>query len=137
LNHLVPEEDMPHEASYQQIAHTFLTGLKDRDWDTMRTVMADDITWNLPGSSRISGQAVGVDAVLQRAQTIVGYGLDFALKHVLYGVDGVTLSLNNTAKRGALVLDEHLATVCTIRHGKIARIDTYLSDVDMANAFFV
>jgi ketosteroid isomerase-like protein len=78
-----------------------------------------------------------VDAVLQRAQTIVGYGLDFALKHVLYGVDGVTLSLNNTAKRGALVLDEHLATVCMIRHGKIARIDTYLSDVDMANAFFV
>jgi hypothetical protein len=137
LNYPVPEDAMPRETSYQQIAHTFLTGLKDRDWDAMRTVMADDIVWSLPGSSRISGQAVGVDAVLQRAQTIVGYGLDFALKHVLYGVDGVTLSLNNTAKRGALVLDEHLATVCTIRHGKIVRIDTYLSDVDMANAFFV
>jgi len=47
------------------------------------------------------------------------------------------LSLNNTARRGDLVLDEHLATVLSIRDGKVSAIDTYLSDVDMVNAFFV
>ena len=115
---------MPHEASHQQLAQIFLTGLRDRDWASLRAIMTDDIIWSLPGASRISGKAVGVDEVIQRAQTIVGYGLNFGLKHVLYGVDGMTLSLNNTARRGELVLDEHLATVCTVRNGKISRIDT-------------
>jgi ketosteroid isomerase-like protein len=49
----------------------------------------------------------------------------------------VALSLNNTAKRNTLNLDQHLATICSLRDGRISRIDTYLSDVDMLNAFFV
>jgi hypothetical protein len=55
---------------------------------------------------------------------------------VLYGQFGFALSLNNTAKHGDTVLDEHLATVCSLREEKIGRIDTYLSDLPMANAFF-
>jgi hypothetical protein len=47
----------------------------------------------------------------------------------------MALSLNNTASRGDLILNEHLATVCSLRGGKISAIDTYLSDVDMLNAF--
>jgi hypothetical protein len=35
-----------------------------------------------------------------------------------------------------LVLDEHLATVCYLREETISRIDTYLSDVPTADAFF-
>jgi hypothetical protein len=53
------------------------------------------------------------------------------------GQYGVALSLHNTAKRGNLVLDEHLATVCLLREGKICAINSYLSDVEMVNAFFV
>jgi hypothetical protein len=49
----------------------------------------------------------------------------------------MVLSLNNTASRGDLILNEHLATVCSLRGGKISVIDTNLSDVDMLNAFFV
>ena len=47
----------------------------------------------------------------------------------------MALSLNNIACRGDLILNEHLATVCSLRGGKISAIDTYLSDVDMLNAF--
>jgi uncharacterized protein len=67
----------------------------------------------------------------------VNYGLTFTLKYVLCGEHGVALSLNNTVRRGDLILDEHLATVCQLREGKISTITTYLSDVDMVNAFFV
>jgi hypothetical protein len=83
-----------------------------------------------------AGEAQGVDAVIARCQIITSYGLNFALKHVLYGQFGFALSLNNTAKCGDIVLDEHLATVCSLREEKIDRIDTYLSDLPMANAFF-
>ena len=98
--------------------------------------MAPDVVWSLPGSSRISGEAHGVDTIIARCQVITSYGLNFDLKYVLYGQFGFALSLHNTAKHGDLVLDEHLATVCSLREDKISRIDTYLSDVPLANAFF-
>jgi uncharacterized protein len=99
--------------------------------------MTDDIVWTLPGTSVISGEARGVDAVIEKAQTIVSYGLTFALKHIHFGQHGVALSLNNTAQRGNRVLDEQVLTVMSLRDGKVSGIDSYLSDVDMANAFFV
>ena len=34
------------------------------------------------------------------------------------------------------VLDEYLTTVCTLRDGKIARLDTYISDIPMVNTYF-
>ncbi|MEJ1975899.1 MAG: hypothetical protein WDN49_07115 [Acetobacteraceae bacterium] len=51
--------------------------------------------------------------------------------------DNFALSLHNTASREGRILDEHLATVCYLRDGKIAAIETYLSDVEAMNAFFV
>jgi hypothetical protein len=85
----------------------------------------------------ISGEASGVDAVITRAQRIVSYGLTFTLKHILIGQHDLALSLHNTAKSGNQILDEHLATVCLLRNEKICAINTYLSDVEMVNAFFV
>jgi ketosteroid isomerase-like protein len=125
------------EAEKNEIAQQFLTGLQNRDWDLLRSIMTDDIVWSLPGTSLISGEARGADAVTKRSQLIVSYGLTFTLKHILFGRHGVALSLNNTAKRGDVILDEHLATVFALRDGKIAAINTYLSDVEMVNRFFV
>ena len=128
---------MPTEKEKTEIAQKFLTGLRTRDWDLLKSIMTEDIVWSLPGSSLISGEARGLEAVVKRSQLIVSYGLTFTLKHVLYSEHGVALSLNNTARRGNLTLDEHLATVCQLRDCKIFTITTYLSDVDMVNAFFV
>jgi ketosteroid isomerase-like protein len=127
---------MTAESIRKEIGEKFLIALRSHDWELMRTIMAPDVVWSLPGSSRISGEAHGVDAVIARCQLITSYGLNFGLKQVLYERFGFALSLNNTAQRGDLALDEHLATVCSLREEKISRIDTYLSDVPMANAFF-
>jgi ketosteroid isomerase-like protein len=128
---------MTPELTKQGIGESFLTGLRTHDWQLLRTIMTPEIVWSLPGTSRISGEARGVEAVIARCQLITSYGLNFRLKHVLYGQFGFALSLNNTAERGDLVLDEHLATVCSLEDQRINQIDTYLSDVPMANAFFV
>ena len=106
------------------IAQPVLTALRSRDWRLMRSIMINDIIWSLPGTSLISGEAYGVDAVIKRSQLIVSYNLNFGLKNILFGRHGVALSLNNSARRGSLVLDEHLATVCSLSYGKISRIDT-------------
>jgi ketosteroid isomerase-like protein len=128
---------MNSEVTKNRIAHQFLTGLQDRDWDSLRAIMTSDIVWSLPGRSLISGEARGIEAVIARAQKIVGYGLTFTLKHVLFGQFNVALALHNTGRRDHTVLNENVATVLSLRDGKISAIDTYLSDVKMANAFFV
>ena len=62
---------MTTELKKTEIANQFLNGLRTRDWGLLKSMMADDVVWNLPGSSLISGEAQGVDAVIQRAQLIV------------------------------------------------------------------
>ena len=125
------------DADKKAIAQQFLAGLRSRYWSLLRSIMTEDIVWSLPGTSLISGEASGVDAVIARARRIVSYGLTFTLEHILIGQQGIALSLHNTAKNGNQILDEHLATVCIFRDEKICGIDTYLSDVEMVNAFFV
>lgn len=120
----------------QDLAATFHGALIRKDWAALRPIMSQDITWTLPGSNQISGTAEGVDAVIARAQLIASYGVSFALQHVLVSQENMALALHNEARRGDLLLDEHLATVCRIDEGKIAAIETYLSDVDGMNKFF-
>jgi hypothetical protein len=74
--------------------------------------------------------------VITRAELIASYGVRFALQNVLVSRDNMALSLHNTARRGDVILDEYLATVCQIEEGKITAIETYLSDVEVMNAFF-
>lgn len=118
------------------VAKQFHAALTRRDWQAIRELLTDDAIWILPGDNRISGPAVGADAVVARAELIASFGLNFELKNILVSRDNVALSLHNTARREHLVLDEHLATVCTLREGKIAAIETYLSDLPGMNAFF-
>ena len=124
------------ETEKREITEQFLTGLRTRDADLLRSIMHEDAVWILPGTSLISGEARGADAVIRRAQTIKDHGVSFQLKHILIGHHGAALSLYNTAQRGSLVFDEHLATVLDIRDGKVTEINTYLSDIEMLNAFF-
>lgn len=119
-----------------EIATRFHAALARRDWEVIRSLLTDDASWVLPGNNRISGPAIRADEVVARAQLIAGFGLNFQLKRILVSRDNVALSLHNTATRDDLKLDEHLATVCTLRDGKIARIETYLSDLPGMDAFF-
>jgi hypothetical protein len=118
----------------KRIGEKFLIALRSHDWELMRTILAPDRS--LPGSSPNFWGITWSRRCHCSCQLIASYGLNFGLKHVLYVQFCFALSLNNTAQRGNLALDEHLATVCSLREEKISRIDTYLSDVPMANVFF-
>ena len=120
-----------------EFGQKFITGLRTRDWPLLKSILADDVIWSLPGTSLISGEAVGVEAVVNRAQRITSYELTFTLKHLMIGQHGVALSLHNTAQGSHAILDLHLATVLSLRDGKVVAIDTYMTDVDMVNKFFV
>ncbi|NCD69762.1 nuclear transport factor 2 family protein [Mucilaginibacter sp. R11] len=111
--------------------------MRGNDWSLMRTLMAEDVVWTLPGTSLLSGPAKGVDPVINRAQSLKKFGVMFQLQHILYGMEGVTLSLHNTASREDLILDEYVAIIFLLEEGKISSITTMLSDVEGINNFFV
>ena len=120
----------------EELARRFHSTLTSADWAGLRDLLHDDATWTLPRDNMISGTAVGGDAVVARAREIADYGLSFKLEHLLLSRDNMALALHNTAERNGLRLDEHLATVCRLRDGRIAEIETYLSDVPGMNRFF-
>jgi ketosteroid isomerase-like protein len=119
------------------IASAFLTSLKSRDWQAMRTILTDDASWTLPGTSLLSGEAKGAEAVVDRARKLRNFGVMVELLHVLYSMNGVALSLHNTAGRGDLKLDEYVVIVIELQDKKIAKLNTHLHDVAAINGFFV
>jgi hypothetical protein len=46
------------------------------------------------------------------------------------------VQLHNTGNLDGKVLDEHLTTVIHLDDDKIRRLDTFISDVGMLNAYF-
>jgi len=132
-----PNNTQPTDAEKLALANVFITSLQSNDWDTMRSILAADASWTLPGTSLLSGYANGAEAIIKRAQGLKHFGVNFDLKYILIGFKGFTLSLRNTASRGDLILDEQVAIVFEVNGGKIIDMATYLSDVAGINAFFI
>jgi len=119
------------------LARRFLSVLRQPDPEVIKSTAMDDVVWSLPGHGTISGEARGVEGVIARARTIASYSVNVEVIRAVYSLDGVAILLHNTASRGGRNLDEHIAAVFSFRAGKISRLDTFLSDVAMAEAFFV
>ena len=130
-------EGLPTEEHKLAVANQFLTAMKNKDWELMRSVMREDISWTLPGKSILSGVAPGIDKVIGRAQSLRAFGVMFELKNILLGMEGVALALHNTAERNGLVLDEQVVIAFALKDGKIGAMTTYLSDVEGINQFFI
>ena len=124
------------DSEKQALATSFIEALRSLDEKGFQKIMTDDVVWTLPGSSPVSGVARGVAGILKRAQAIVDRNVTLEIMHVVLGHEGVALLLHNTGKWKEKVLDEYLTTVCTLRDGKIARLDTYISDIPMVNTYF-
>jgi uncharacterized protein len=119
-----------------QLARKFLSMPSTPDESGVRSGVADEMVWSFPGSSVISGEAHGVTGVMARARVIVAHKVHVEIGRAVYGDNGVTIFLHNTSSEDGRVLDQHLAAVFTFRGDKIGRLDTFLSDVPMAEAFF-
>jgi ketosteroid isomerase-like protein len=117
-------------------ARRFLSVLANPDPEVINSVAVEDVVWTFPGTSPISGEARGTSGIINRAKVIASFQVKVEVIRPVYSLDGVALILHNTADRAGRVLDEHIAAVFTFRGDRISRLDTFLSDVSMAEAFF-
>lgn len=116
----------------ENLARRFLSVLGHRDAEVVKSVAVDDVAWIFPGKSPISGEAHGVEGM----RTIASYGVKVEVIRAVFGFSGAAMILHNTGTSKGKVLDEHLAAVFAFRGDRIARLDTYLSDVPMMETFF-
>jgi ketosteroid isomerase-like protein len=120
----------------KKLATSFIAALRAQDIEGFNAIMTDDVGWSLSGSSLVSGLANGIDGILKRARTLIKYGVSIEIQHVVVGYEGVVLLLHNTGSQNGRILDEYLTTVCSLRDGKISRLDTHISDIPMIDAYF-
>jgi uncharacterized protein len=119
-----------------RLAKRFLSILGKPDEEVVKSVAVGDVVWTFPGSSVISGEARGVAGIMKRAKAIAEQEVKVEMVRTVFGYDGIAVILHNTSATSCRVLDEHLAAVFSFRGDKISRLDTFLSDVPMVNAFF-
>lgn len=119
-----------------QLAKAFMSQLRKPDAQQLRTVVTEDVLWTFPGKASISGEALGVEGVMARARLIAAHQVEVEIVRAVYGFSGLAVMLHNTGSRAGRTLDEYLATDFQYRGERISRLDTYLSDVPMMEAFF-
>jgi uncharacterized protein len=119
-----------------RLAKEFLDGLRNRNRPKLASIFTEDVVWSNTGESRISGEAKGVDAIMERAQDISDWGVKIELEYLLYGLNDVALHLHNTGNRNSRVFDEHVVIVFNFREGRISRLSAFLSDIAMMNSYF-
>ena len=124
------------EAEKKSIAESFITSLRTQDAELLASITTDDVEWTLPGTCVISGVADGVVGIMARAHGLASREVNLEILYILYGLEDVAIMLHNTSQQGGRVLDEFLTTVCLLRGDRIHRLNTYISDVPMLNAFF-
>src|ERR1700722_14901494 len=119
----------------KESALTFIHSPQPRDPVLLKSVLTEDAVWSLPGTGEISGEAIGADGIVARGQSLGEHGVHFELLHVIYGLEGMGIMLHNTGRSRGRILDEFLTTIFRLDGDKIERIDTYISDVPMLNAY--
>ncbi|WP_158912789.1 nuclear transport factor 2 family protein [Caulobacter sp. S45] len=124
------------EDDLRAIAEKFAAAVRTQDREALSSITTSEVTWTLPGNASISGVAAGVDGILKRAQMLSDHQVNIKVLHVVYGLFGFGLLLHNTGRKGERVLDEHLTTIMQMEGDRIDRLDTYISDVAMLEAYF-
>jgi ketosteroid isomerase-like protein len=119
------------------VAEEFRSAQLAGDRTRLRNVLHDDIIWVLAGDNAVSGEVRGIAAIFARLDSLARYQVRISIDQITVGRDGVALIMHNTGEHEGRVLDEHLVSVVAVQDRKILRIDTYLSDLEMMNAYFV
>lgn len=118
------------------IGNQFLLAFRERDWNLLRSIITEDCTWSLPGTGELAGNSDGADQVLEKAKQFVER-LNLANGHIPVCLNCVAMAIRKQFISEIVVTTEHIATVNTIRDGKISCINSFFSDVPGMQAHFM
>jgi uncharacterized protein len=108
------------------------------DIDTIRReIFAPNLVWRLPGHNPVSGTKNGAEEVLAFFAALRRANIAVTLVRIdAFGEDGVVEVHRGQGRSGEYVLDALNCTHYTVRDGRIAEVQVYMSDQHAADAFF-
>jgi ketosteroid isomerase-like protein len=111
------------------LTQRFATALLTLDEAALSEVSTDDISWSIPGHGPISGVHIGAAAIMAVATIVRQHGITIEVEQILTGRDGVSAILHEVGTHAEAPLDVRVALTLLFRHGRVATITGYISDV--------
>jgi len=109
------------------------------DMATLSALMADDLTWNVPGDNSISGTYRGKEEVFGFLGTVAGEtggSMALDIHDVLANDDHAVALVRNTASRGGDVLDQRFVHVMHLADGAITEFWAFAEDQAAVDQFW-
>ncbi|MET3981841.1 MULTISPECIES: nuclear transport factor 2 family protein [unclassified Mucilaginibacter] len=119
----------------QKLGNQFILAFRDQNWDLLKSIITEDCTWSISGENDLADKLTGHDEVISKARQFVTK-LSFEFDHIRQSLNCVALAIFTHAATGDKNADEQIATVNTIRDGKISEINTFFSDVPGMHSYF-
>jgi ketosteroid isomerase-like protein len=122
---------MTQDTKLQATAQAFTSSLIGLDEMALAAVTSQDVTWTIPGATRISGVHVGSAALISIAATLRRRNITIAVESFLAGPDGVIALLHEVAEGPGhgIVLDVKSALAIDIRGTEVVSLSSYISDI--------
>lgn len=119
----------------QAIVGQFATAFVHDDHSGIAANTTPDVTWTIPGSSKISGLTSGRDGVIALADTLAGYEIHIVVRAITFGTDTVAVALHDTGNHNGKTLNQDVVNVLTIRDGQVASVAGHFADVSSFDAY--
>ncbi|HEY5747806.1 MAG TPA: nuclear transport factor 2 family protein [Chryseolinea sp.] len=120
-----------------KIINTFFTAYGSHDVDLMRSVVAEDVRWTIPGHHPLSGTKVGIEEVVAFFSQLAKS--DFKADPIVLGVnDNYVIDCHRgwSNREDGNNLDMLWCLLWRIENGKIQEVVNFAADQHEADRFF-
>jgi ketosteroid isomerase-like protein len=122
----------PNATAYRRTADAF----RARDFDAIRTLVAEDVVWHVPGRNSMAGEIRGLDALVAWLGRLSDLG--FTLReHDVFGNDEHVCALSYMgARRPRVAIEIPVTSVFHFRGGRQVERWIYPQDMDAWDTIF-
>lgn len=127
--------DHPNADLFRRGYTAFQTG----DLDTVRSLLAPDVVWHVPGKSHLAGDYSGVDDVIAffvRQFEDSGGTFQVELHDILANDDHAVALATSTASKGGMSLHDNYTHVAHVKNGKLTESWLFTEHPDEVDAFW-
>ena len=130
------------QSQNEEVVRSFYAAFNSGDMEALSAIMAPDIVWNSPGTSRISGHYEGQDAVFKLfavcGEITEGGSLQVDLETLKTVGEKTVITTHRVlaARRDGAKLDVHETETVTLENGRITRVDESVDDQAASDAFW-
>ena len=112
--------------AYQRTVDAF----RDRDFETLRSLFAEDVVWHVPGGSPMAGEIRGLDELVAWLGRLAAYGFTIR-EHDVFGNDEHVCALSYIgARRPGVDFEVRVTSVFHFRDGQ--QVERWFYPEDMA-----